>query len=44
MAIVVIDTHGRIVFAGDATRCLDIWTVNPDGSGTTNVGVLPALL
>lgn len=37
MAIAVIGTHGRIGFAGDAARYLDIWTVNPHGSGPTNV-------
>jgi TolB protein len=30
-------TNGRIAFAGDATGDLDIFTMNPDGSGTVNV-------
>ena len=36
-AIGVPGTHGRIAFAGGAAGDLDIWTTNPDGSGTTNV-------
>jgi Tol biopolymer transport system component len=30
-------TNGRIAFASDAARDLDIWTMNPDGSGAVNV-------
>jgi Tol biopolymer transport system component len=37
MTIVVIGTHRWIVFAGDAADDLDIWTMNPEGSGATNV-------
>jgi hypothetical protein len=37
MAIGVPGTHGRIACAGDAAGHLDIGTMNPDGSGATNV-------
>jgi Tol biopolymer transport system component len=30
-------TDGRIAFAGNGTGDLDIWTINPDGSGAANV-------
>jgi Tol biopolymer transport system component len=35
-------TLGRIAFAGDATGDLDIYTMNPDGSGTFNVTGAPS--
>jgi Tol biopolymer transport system component len=35
--------NGRIAFAGDEAGDLDIWTINPDGSGAANVTAGPSI-